>query len=236
MSFLVSFLELLFPPRCLFCGCFPGEDPHGLSTCQACLMALSDRPARCGRCSRPVPPVYRCCLHCSGRRLNFEAACAVELFQGGLKKTIHHYKYRGKSRLSVPLGRLMARRVKESGWPEFSAVVPVPLHPAKVKERGFDQSMLLARTVSAELGVPLRPVLQRTRPTPSQTRLGAGMRWQNVEGAFRILPKEEVAGNVLLVDDLLTTGATAHHAAQPLLAAGASRVYLAVAAVAPGAS
>jgi predicted amidophosphoribosyltransferase len=131
---------------------------------------------------------------------------------------------------------LAARRVKETGWPEFSAVVPVPLHQSKLKERGFDQALLLARAVGSELGLPVQPVLQRVRSTPSQTKLGAEMRWQNVAGAFLALPGERVGGNLLLVDDLLTTGATAHNAALPLLAAGAGAVYLAVVAVAPGTS
>lgn len=226
-------LDLIFPPRCLLCGCHPGADQAGVSTCSACLSALPAPSACCRRCGCPrLPPYYPHCPYCGGRRLAFEAACTVGVFRGKLKKTVHDYKYGGRMRLATPLGRLVARQVESSGWPRLSFVVPVPLHPEKRKERGFDQALLLAEAVSTELGVPLRQALQRTRPTLSQTRLSAEERWRNVEDAFSVPVGMRVDDNVLLVDDLLTTGATAHNAARCLAAAGAKMVYLAVVAAA----
>ncbi|MCL5980915.1 MAG: ComF family protein [Firmicutes bacterium] len=129
--------------------------------------------------------------------------------------------------LAGPLGRLLARQIRRCPWPAFSAVVPVPLHPRR-SDRGYDQSLLLAQVIGTELDVPLKVALVRTRSTKSQTRLGAAERWGNVQEAFAGVPGTALSGNILLVDDLLTTGATAHYAAEALLNAGASAVYLAV--------
>jgi ComF family protein len=141
---------------------------------------------------------------------------------------VHKYKYKGCRHFAPTLGRLVAAQVKRCNWPTLHEIVPVPLHPLRLAERGYDQAFLLARVIGDDLNLPVRQVLVRTRPTPSQTRLGSMNRWDNVRNAFAASPGLSVSGNILLVDDLLTTGATAHNAAETLLCAGAVNVYLAV--------
>jgi len=229
LRLLLPLLELLFPSRCLLCRARLDGDDGRLEFCAACLAALPDPASCCRRCGCLLPERGECPA-CRGYRLAFAAACAGGPYRGKMKKVIHRYKYDGQKRLAVPLGRLLARQVRRCPWPAFSAVVPLPLHRRRLAERGFDQSLLLAEAVAGELGIPLLKALQRTRATTSQTRLGASERWDNVREAFAVQPGVSFSGNVLLVDDLLTTGASAHFAAEALLAAGAGAVYLAVAA------
>ncbi len=226
MRLLLSLLELLFPSRCLLCRGRP-EGEGGF--CAACLAALPD-PAVCCRACGYLLPERGACPACRGYRLAFSGACAAGPYRGKMKRVIHRYKYDGQPQLAAPLGRLLARQVRRCPWPAFSAVVPVPLHRRRLAERGYDQSLLLAKATAGELEVPFLAALERTRDTTSQTRLGAAERWSNVREAFAVLPGVLLRGNILLVDDLLTTGATAHYAAEVLLAAGAGAVYLVVVA------
>lgn len=226
---MLPLLELLFPSRCLLCrGRLQGDGEQGWF-CAACLRALPD-PAACCRACGHLLPERSVCPACRGYRLAFSAVCVAGPYRDTMRRVIHRYKYDGQPNLAAPLGRLLARQVRRCPWPAFSAVVPVPLHRLRLAERGFDQSLLLAEAVAGELMVPLLPALQRTRDTTSQTRLGAAGRWDNVREAFAVIPGVSLSGNVLLVDDLLTTGATAHFAAEALLGGGAGAVYLAVVA------
>lgn len=228
MRLLLPLLELLFPSRCLLCRARQDEGEAG-GFCAACLADLPDPAACCRTCGRLLPE-RGVCPACRGYRLAFSGACAAGPYRGKMKRVIHRYKYEAQPQLALPLGRLLARQVRRCPWPAFSAVVPIPLHRQRLAERGFDQSLLLAEAVAGDFGVPLLPALQRTRDTVSQTRLAAAERWGNVREAFAVVPGVVLNGNILLVDDLLTTGATAHYAAEALLSGGAGAVYLAVAA------
>jgi len=189
---------------------------------------MPDPACCCRRCGYVLPAPGAKCPACRGLRFAFTGACAADLYRGRLKAVIHRYKYGGQTHMARPLGRLLARQVRRCPWPAFSVVVPVPLHPRRLEERGYDQSLLLAHVVGTVLDVPLKVALVRTRATTSQTRLGSAERWGNVREAFASVPGTDLSGNILLVDDLLTTGATAHYAAEALLNTGARAVYLAV--------
>lgn len=141
---------------------------------------------------------------------------------------IINYKYKRQKYIAGVLGKLVAQQVRRSSWPEMDTVVPVPLHPQRLVERGFDQALLLAQVVADELALPVRKVLVREIDTPSQTRLNSNERWQNVKNAFSVRPGYSLTGRILLIDDLLTTGATGNSAGDALLSAGAEEVYLAV--------
>ena len=226
---MLPLLELFFPSRCLLCRGRQDDNRELDGFCAACLATLPDPASCCRRCGQLLPK-RGVCAACRGCRLAFSGACAAGQYRGKIRRVIHRYKYAGQSQLAVPLGRLLARQVLRCPWPAISAVVPVPLHRRRLAERGYDQSLLLAEAVATELGIPLFTTLVRTIDTISQTRFAAAERWGNVREAFAILPGIAMHGNILLVDDLLTTGATAHYAAQALLDAGAGPVYLAVAA------
>lgn len=221
-------IDLLFPPRCVFCAGKPSEVFWELSSCTACLESLPDPGNCCRFCAYPLKNPEEPCPVCQDRHFSFTGACAVSLYGGVLKKNIHRFKYHGYKGLAKPFGRLMARQVIRSGWPHPSLVVPVPLHKKRVMERGYDQARLLASVVAGELGVPVSSALVRSRYTPSQTSLGVADRRKNVREAFLPAENVPVKGSVLLIDDILTTGATADAAATVLLEAGADEVFLAV--------
>ena len=157
---------------------------------------------------------------------------AAFVYGGAISHAIGRLKYDRRPDLARPLGDLLWRAIERHSRPLAGAViVPVPLHRARLAERGFNQSALLARRVSCRLGAPLRPALVRVRDTPQQTALNREARIANVAGAFRPRQHCFVQGcTVLLVDDVCTTGATLAECARVLREAGARLVASAVVA------
>jgi ComF family protein len=151
-----------------------------------------------------------------------------ELAEHPLRKVVQKFKYGRKVSLGKPLGRLLAR-----GCHEFlnecrpDIILPVPLHPKRLRWRGFNQSVLLARQVSRAYNVPMDPfILLRSRETPPQTQLTEEERRKNMGGAFALNPEKSVADKiVLLVDDVYTSGATVNECSRALKRAGAKAVY-----------
>lgn len=211
---------LLFPDRCGACEalcegpfCAPCSEtllpvPAGCPLCgepgdEALLPAL--RPRRCARCRKDPPP--------------FARAHAAFLHGGALAEAIHRFKYEGREELARPLGALFAG----CDPPRADLVAPIPLHAARLRQRGYDQAALLAREAGRRFGLPLRSVLARVRPTRRQVGLDRARREQNVRAAFRAL-RGAAGARVCLIDDVITTGATAAEAARALLIGGAIRV------------
>jgi ComF family protein len=146
-------------------------------------------------------------------------------FAGSVRRALHELKYSGERRLADPLGRAIARR-----WQRVAAggdlLVPVPVHADRARQRGYDQAALIAAVAARHLNVPTAPILERTRATIAQFDLDRSHRATNVQGAFRLRPgarsSRPLNGRwVVLVDDVVTTGATLAACARPLLAAGA---------------
>jgi ComF family protein len=150
-------------------------------------------------------------------------------------KLIHAFKYSGKTKVGELLGRALVALVQQDEvLSAADAVCPVPLHPARLRERGFNQSLLLAAAVSMRAGIPLVEFLVRLKNTATQTRkMNPEARLKNLAGAFRLRPDAGVRGKrILLVDDVMTTGATLDQAALELLKGGAASVLGAVVAAA----
>jgi ComF family protein len=142
---------------------------------------------------------------------------------------MHRFKYRGTVQLDRPLGTLLAERIEQAENPfRPDLIVPVPLHLSRLQQRGYNQSLLLARQLGKRWQVPVAPrLLVRNRPTPPQQGLSVAIRQQNLRGAFALttpLQKERV----LLIDDVMTTGATVRECAKTLLCGGAAVVEVAV--------
>ncbi len=216
---LAALADLVYPAarECLWCG-RPAVRP-GRPLCPACL----DDAVRDGPRSAPAGLV-------AGR------AVAVGSYEGALREAVHRLKFSGWTFIVPLLGELLTGAVAQSGLWTADLVVPVPLHPRRLAERGFNQSALLGAAVARSFGASLEGrALVRTRATRSQVELGPDERGRNVRGAFRVPHPGLVAGaRVLLVDDVLTTGATAGECGRALLDAGAAAVDLAVLAIAGG--
>lgn len=223
-------LELVFPPRCGNC------QRLGVYFCADCLTRLTPPNApRCPRCDQileiPLPPHA---THCTSCRTDFPSLQGLRIFsvyQNELKAAIHALKYNGLADLAQPLGEKMAADWQARGV-AVDGVIPVPLHPARVQQRGYNQSTLLAKVLCEKINAPLREdVLVRVRPTRPQVGLTRAERLNNVINAFESQNPLQ-GGTWLLVDDVCTSGATLEACAAVLLAAGATAVW-AVAAARP---
>jgi ComF family protein len=242
-----SLFATLFPADCRICGeplirisrlpvcdnCLGTIHPIGGGLCTLCgerivsAYALQDDSGdiRCGLCRRLEPP--------------FAKAAAYGSYESGLRDLIHMLKYQQVRPAANVLGRMLSEVVGdlEGGWePATVLVIPVPLFAAKLRQRGFNQAELIART--ALKLIPARDryalktdVLERSRDTQSQIGLTRHQRRENLRGAFRVIDRAEVAGReILLVDDVFTTGTTASECARVLRRAGAARVWVATVA------
>jgi competence protein ComFC len=218
---------LFFPSHCAGCGCaVPESEP----LCLSCGQSIEKiRPPRCEVCSQPYPgdiPTF-ICPNCHGDGFHFECAIAVVRSSGVVREMIHRLKY-GKE---LWLGRILAGWMREGlddprleGWVP-DALVPVPLHPRRLREREFNQAELLSQELSQVSGIRVFSALARCRYTTTQTRLDRKGRRQNLRDAFIPGKNTDVTNlNLLLVDDVLTTGSTLDACAAALLEAGARSV------------
>jgi len=224
----LQLLDFLYPLHCTLCGV--KVSPERGELCEPCLDAFpQNEPPFCpfcgeGRLSRPDPVV---CLSCFGRPFVFDRAWSAILYEGAARDCLHHFKYRERALLSKPLGGLL---IQFAGghlpMESFDALLPVPLSRRREMERGYNQSFLLARGLTEAFHLPLlKKCLIRRRDTPSQITLSKEERFRNVKGAFLVRRTSPLGGKrLLLVDDILTTGATANACAAALKEAGAASV------------
>lgn len=223
-------LNFLYPPVCAVCGAARADTASGLvcSDCRAQVRFI--RPPFCERCGLPFEGALTTafqCANCDGVNLHFSSARSAVVASGVALEAIHRYKYQRALWLEPFLAGLLvdaaSPALRGAGW---DAIVPVPLFPAKQREREFNQAERLARQLSAVSGIPLRAgTLRRVRPTPTQTRLSREQRAANMRDAFAVRRGADFAGRrVVLVDDVFTTGATTNACAAALRAAGADEV------------
>lgn len=223
-------VNLVYPPRCAACNVKrPSENAHNF-VCAGCWAAIQRTvPPFCPSCGRHTAPGGRCGL-CIRQAPRFDRAFSPCLYTGVLKDIIHAFKYKGKNYLGRPLGSLMTSFIDEYNLPlhDIDFILPVPLHPARLREREFNQSEILGAGISKRLGKKMNTaVLKRTRQTRTQTELPPEQRLKNVAGSFSITEAGAVCDTrILLIDDVLTTGATASEAAATLKDAGAASVWL----------
>ncbi len=215
--------KLLFPPVCLACS--QPVDSAAEVLCPDCrARALPIRKNYCAKCGAPLESAT--CEACSHLAYAFDYARSAYIHKTPTQELVHHLKYDGltspaaffsQALLSIPA----AKRLRGN----FDLVTAVPLHRVRQRDRGYNQSELLARRLAAELGLPYaNPVLRRVN-TRSQTNLSRQARLDNLSGAFVLSRKANIAGKrVIVVDDVFTTGTTVNEVAKALKAGGAARV------------
>jgi ComF family protein len=225
--------DLVWPRDCALCHVPLAPSLQECWFCDPCRTAVvGDDPPTCPRCSSTVGPhvdLTDGCGSCRGRRYRFDGVVRLGEYADKLREAVLYLKDARGEPLAEHLGKVWAaeRGVRLATQPTL--VTPVPLHWWRRIERGYNQSDAIARGIAAGLGVRFAPTLWRPRRTPRQATHTATERWANVADAFRLRPGAVVRGErVLLVDDVLTTGATADAAAGVLKAAGAAQVACAV--------
>lgn len=227
------FTEKLFrfflPPQCPCCEKFLEEGQRGI--CPDCLSEIHwIEPPFCSVCGTPFVSVEgenHPCGPCLTKKKYFTMVRALGSYEGSLQEAIHRWKYEGKTYLTPFFGEWMAKGLNRY-WDAnlFDFLIPVPLHRQRLRERGFNQALLLAKELSRRTGIPYRKrLLQKGRPTLPQVNLSGVEREKGVRGSFHIIGRKKLEGkSILLIDDVYTTGATVNECSKVLLAGGAERV------------
>lgn len=231
MGFLLkSIIDFIFPPICSICGKPYGSELE-VGICPHCISQIKyiETPL-CSQCGKPFYSEVladHLCGNCLTKKRYFNRARAMGYYDGILRKSIHLLKYKLRHNLAFPLANLMADRMQYFfKGTTYHLVVPVPLHPRRLRERGFNQALSLARLMSRKYKIPLDScILVRRRKTKQQVGLSEQDRKDNVKGAFSLLKSDKVVDkNVLLVDDVYTSGNTVEECSKVLVKAGARGV------------
>ena len=234
LDFIRGITSLIYPATCTICLASVRSQEYLCNDCETKLSRIS--PPFCAKCSEPFDGAITtdfACANCAHRKLYFNAAVSAYRSRGIARHVMLNFKYDRQIHLRHLVGgwliaALGDTRLRERG---FDAIIPVPLHPARQRERGFNQAALLADFAGRHLGASVRPLLQRVRFTTTQTAFDRAERIQNLRHAFRLRRNADVRRlDVLLIDDVLTTGSTLSECARILKENGARSVYAATAA------
>ena len=226
-------VRFLLPVECAACHRPLADDPIPYF-CSGCWHTIAPpSPSRCARCDRPfVSPLatafspQHVCHSCHERPPSYTKAWTLYPYRPPLQDAICLFKYKGKVALAAPLTRLMIDRLPPLD--NIDLIIPVPLHAERLREREFNQSLLLADRIGRHLNIPVSgTALIRTAPAPPQTTLSRKERLKNLRGAFAVSRPESIVGkHILLIDDVFTTGATVNVCAKTLRKAGSGHVFV----------
>ncbi len=220
-NWLQKLQNTLLPPRCLLCHAYSDTE---LDLCSSCYQDLPFQQRSCIRCALPIAAYERVCGSCQNLSPAYSRCISVFNYSPPLDFMIQQLKYFNKLPYAYLLGTLMSHTLKldETATPEL--IIPIPLHPKRVAERGFNQALELARPISRLLDIPIDyRSCQRLRHTPKQAGLSARQRRENLTEVFTITENIE-ASHIALLDDVMTTGTTVELLAKELIDNGAGRV------------
>ena len=220
--------HLIYPNNCLICRKFLATDGQEI-LCRDCQSTIEiNRPPFCLKCSRHVEDAVSYCRDCVRHPYHFDRAWAATLYNKTMQELIHRFKYQNKTSLRKNFLTLMLRFLQDHSVPmeEFDIAVPVPLHAARLRERGYNQAELLCENIAKDFCLKQSSGnLIRKRATRNQAFVKGKERWTNIDGAFTIKDSTEFHDkSVQVVDDLLTTGATGSEVARTLKKSGAKSV------------
>ena len=219
-ALLRNFSSVLLAPCCLVCG---ERGMAGLDLCTDCVAALPWNLDVCRQCGLALPAAAADCDYCSLVSPPYTLTQVALRYAFPVDSLLRRFKFHGDLAGGAVLATLMQWALDPAERPQM--LVPVPLHRSRLRGRGYDQALELAKALSRECRLPLcRDRLVRLRATERQTELNAEARQQNVRDAFAIRPGPALPEHVALVDDVMTTGATVSECAEVLLAAGVQRV------------
>lgn len=223
-------LSFLFPNPCVCCMRAAGRKRFLCATCEK---TFSFYPIEntCKTCGTPMPAGADTCGKCLSLKPAYTQLAVCAPFSGALRTALHRYKFYDRTDLAASFALMLSTRLRKLNLTDFQAIVPVPLSRERLKQRGYNQSELIAKLVAKDFGVPcISSALIRKKNTQQQATLHKGQRSKNVRGAFALQDADALRGmRVLLVDDIFTTGATMREAAKMLSASEASVIACAIA-------
>ena len=234
IKFITGLKDIIYPKTCLICKQDLASNCVDELVCVKCWTSIKKNPPpfchRCGRNLDRKSLADTLCSACLKNRMHFDRAFAPCIYEGPIKDLIHEFKYNNKDYLAATLSSLMVDFIREYDVPisSMDVIIPVPLHPARLREREFNQAELLARNI-APLFTKIVSTnnLVRLRHTRTQAELEGSDRLINVKDSFAVKMPDLIKGkNILLIDDVMTTGATSSEASRALKSAGANTVFV----------
>ena len=227
-NIITNLLDIIFPAVCKTCGKKMTTD-RKVCFCDACWKKIRKiKEPFCVYCGKQLePPNEHFCADCTVSRLSFVDNRSAGIYEGVLKEALHAFKYKGKKGLGKHLGRFMTDYLGENGGlDDIDLIIPVPIAESKREKREYNQTEILADYIGRKFEIPvIKDVLVRSRETQAQYELSKEERFKNVNGAFDVKNPEKIKwACILLVDDLLTSGATADECSKMLLGSGASQI------------
>jgi len=224
--------DIIYPKRCP--GCKNKIEIADKFICASCQARIKiNRPPFCNKCGRHLETLnlnINICSDCLKNKLNFDRAFSAGVYEGVIKELIHEFKYKGKEHLYRPLSEIMINFIKEYHIPieYLDLIIPMPLHKTRLRQREFNQAEALSRPIADEFNKTLSTsLLIRHRLTKTQTEMPTQKRFENVADSFSVAKHTDLANkNLLIIDDVFTTGATSSAAALTLKEAGANKVLI----------
>ncbi len=213
-------LDWLYPPRC--CNC----DSRGAVLCETCFENITVLNKKvCKKCGYPITKKRQLCENCSQKDVVFDEMRSWATYEGVLKKAIQSLKYKRNLALGPIFTMPLVNIVRQSGW-LVDMVIPIPLSRARLRQRGYNQAAIISSNLALTLGLShTTNVVKRRKETETQVSLDVNKRFTNLMDAFYANPAKLIKRKVLLIDDVITTGATMLNCAETIKNAGADKVY-----------